>query len=145
MATNIFKQIYDKLSSIISTAYTDLKAEQIIFRDEAISKDFRFSEFIIITPDMDNLIQPFVSGELRQYTVLIKYHVKNTLIDYDDLTSFGENLKDTLMTNRCVLSGEWHFLAVQSVDYNPELADDVNERYFSFYMTVTMDRGAYQA
>jgi hypothetical protein len=144
MATNVCKAIYDKISDLITEEYSDITGERLIFRPDALEKDFRHPYFIRAYPNTDDPVEPYTSGEIRRYTFTFVYYHKITLVDYDDITAVAENLKDKLLSNRCISTGEWHYLEC-SVDYSAEVPEGYEDRYWGFTMNITVDKGVYVA
>lgn len=144
MATNVCKAIYDKICDLITEEYSDITGERLIFRPEIESKEFRFKRFIRGYPNTDDPIEPYTSGEIRRYTFTFIFYQKKVVANYDDITAIAENLKDKLLSNRCISTGEWHYLET-SIDYTAEVPDDYEDTYWGFTMNVTVDKGVYTA
>lgn len=146
-ATNYFKNVYDKIESLIlaDTNFARLKNGRRLFkRDKLLIKDVAHEDGIMLTPMTDEMIEPRTGGREDEFFINLVYFKKqNPEINYDELTQVAENLIDLFKDNRHPSTNEWHYITA-SYDIGIELPEDMEDKnYFGFTMALSAFKGKY--
>ena len=142
--TNHFKAIYDEVKARIVAEFPRFGNKNRILLKTIESKDLGSEDIIFIKPSVDNNELEDTGGRTSTYFLELIYLKKiHPKIEYDEITDVGEHLKKLFGAgNYRHHQPYWHYCDVTSINYDPELPEDIINVY-GFLMILEIHKSQY--
>jgi len=142
--TNHFKAVYDEVKARIVAEFPRFGNKNRILLKDIEAKDLGSEDTIFIKPSVDNNEMEDTGGRTSTYFLELIYLKKiHPKIEYDEITDVGEHIKMLFgAANYRHHSPYWHYCDVVSINYDPELPEDIINVY-GFLMILEIHKSQY--
>ena len=142
--TNHFKAVYDQIKTFLIAEFPRLVNKDRILFKPIESINLGLEDVVFIRPLVDNEEYEDTAGRTSTFIIELTYLIKiQPQVNYDRITDMGEHVKKLFGAgNYRYNTTYWHYCNVLSIDYNPELPEEIKDTY-GFVMTLEIHKSQY--